>query len=134
MHCGTAGMVCQRCSGMAAQRKRSFVMGCSPRIRRIHVVVLPALRGQHARLRPTADWVELSPHVEHHNVLSDNHKVWLGEWRMLLYWSRAALAAHLRVAEPAQERPAMVFQEEHEHRHTVHLHTSLSFCKVWPPS
>ena len=54
-HCGTAGMFCHRCSGMAAQRNRSFVMGCSPRIRRIHVVVLPALRGQHASLRPTAD-------------------------------------------------------------------------------
>ena len=64
---------------MGAPSNGIFVAGCVPRIRRVHIVVLPALRGSQAFFRPTAASVEFKPHEEHHNVSSDSHTVWSGE-------------------------------------------------------
>ena len=78
-HGGAGGIIWPRCCGMGAAANGTLVAGCVPRISRVHMVVLPALRGSQACLRPTAESVEFSPHVEHHSVSSESHMVWSGE-------------------------------------------------------
>ena len=55
---GRGGIVCHWCSGMGEQQKASLVTGCWPRISRVQIVRLAALRGWQASLRPTDDSVE----------------------------------------------------------------------------
>ena len=81
---GAGGMTCQGCCGIGGLTNGSLDAGCVPRMRRTHIVVLPALRGWHAFFNPTADCVEFKPQVEHQSVSSESHIVWSGEWRMQL--------------------------------------------------
>ena len=127
-------MTCPAICGIGAQAKGTLDAGCVPRISRVHIVVFPALRGSQACLRPTDEEVEFRPQVEHQRVSSDSHTVWSGACRMSLKWSRAARAAHLATAEPGQERPAMTFHDEDEHRHTEHRQVSEPLTRECPPS
>ena len=131
---GASGMACQECCGIGWHSNGALVIGCVPRMRRVHVVVLPALRGSQACFRPTDDRVELRPQVEHHRVSSESQIGWSGEWRMFLNWSLAARAAHLTTADPGQDRLAMAFHDDEEQRQVVQRQLTAPFVSEWPPS